>query len=514
MGLSGSISSWERMGRVLDLKTEKDLEILRQAAVILERENTRLVSKVVELTQEILALKGATPADLQLRITQLGEQLALRNRMLFGKSSEKRRAEKREPQQKEPQVGHGSREQPALPVVERLFALDEADRICPRCGKRLCEFAGQYEESEEITVIERRFVLTKQKRQKYRCQCNGCVETAPGPAKLFPGARYSVDFAIEVANAKYQDHQPLERQVRIMKREGLDVDSQTLWDQIERLARLLGSLKEAIHTYVLAQAVIGADETRWHLLDGKGRDGGAAKQWQVWAVAAPDAVVYSIEDSRSAAAAKKALRGYQGVVMADGYGVYQSLAEHGGFALANCWAHVRRKLTEAEISFPAQAKEVLDLIGELYAVERLCPTGPPGHELRQRLRDERSRQVVKRIEGWALATRARALPESGLAKAIDYMTGMWKGLVRFLDDPRIPIDNNGCERGLRGVVVGRKNHYGSRSRRGTEVAALFYSIIESAKLAGIEPKEYLRLAANAALRGDRISLPHEVAVAA
>jgi len=290
------------------------------------------------------------------------------------------------------------------------------------------------------------------------------------------------------------------------------VGSQTLWDQIERLARVLGSLKEAIHAYVLAQAVIGADETRWHLLDGQGRDTGEARQWQVSAVASPDAVAYSIEGSRSTEAAKKALRGFRGVAMADGYGVYQSLAgEPGGFILANCWAHVRRKVTEAEISFPAQAKEGLDLIGELYAVERLCPTGPPGDELRRRMRDERSRSIVKRIQTWAFSAKAGALPQSGLGKAIDYMLGMWPGLVRFLDDPRIPIDNNGTERGIRGVVVGRKNHYGSKSRRGREVAALFYAIVESAKLGGVEPKAYLRLATYAALRGEPVPLPHEVA---
>ena len=358
-------------------------------------------------------------------------------------------------------------------------------------------------------------MLVKQKRQKYRCACNGCIETAPGPVKLFPGARYSVDFAVEVVAGKYIDHQPLERQVRIMAREGLVVDSQTLWDQIERLARILGSVKEAIHAYVLAQAVIGADETRWRLLDGKGRDIGEAKQWQVWAVAAPDAVAYCIEDSRSAEAARKALRGFQGVAMADGYGVYQSLAkEPGAFLLANCWAHARRKFLDVEGAFPAQVNEILGLIGDLYAADGLCPTGPPGDDLRKRVRDERSRAVVERIRSWAINAKMRTLPEGGLAKAIDYMFGLWNGLVRFLDDPRIPLDNNGAERGLRGVVLGRKNHYGSKSRRGTEVAALFYSLVESAKLAGVEPKAYLRLAVNAALRGETPPLPHEISTAA
>ena len=101
------------------------------------------------------------------------------------------------------------------------------------------------------------------------------------------------------------------------------------------------------------------------------------------------------------------------------------------------------------------------------------------------------------------------LPESGLAKAIDYMLGMWKVLTRFLDDPRIPLDNNQTERGLRGLVVGRKNHYGSRSRRGTQVAALFYSLLESAKLCGVEPKAYLLTATHAALATPgTVTLPH------
>ena len=191
--------------------------------------------------------------------------------------------------------------------------------------------------------------------------------------------------------------------------------------------------------------------------------------------------------------------------------VYTALAKNGGrFVVANCWAHVRRKLIEAEPFF-ADAKQCIDLIGELYEIEKLCPTGPPGDELRQRLRDERSRDVVRRIHEWALAT--RALPESALGKAIAYMGGIWSGLVRFLEDPRIPIDNNATERSLRGVVVGRKNHYGSKSRRGTEVAAVFYSLIESAKLAGIEPHAYMREAACAGLQGERVPLPHEMAQA-
>ena len=116
------------------------------------------------------------------------------------------------------------------------------------------------------------------------------------------------------------------------------------------------------------------------------------------------------------------------------------------------------------------------------------------------------------IHRWALEV--EALPQGGLRKAIEYMGPLWRGLARFLEDPRIPLDNNASARASGGPAVGRKNHHASRSSRGTEVAALFYSAIESAKLAGVEPKAYLRAATRATPQGDPIPLPHTLATTA
>lgn len=494
---------------MLRLDEERDIERLRQAAQLLETENRKLIEKNLRLNRENLALKGIDPEKLQTRLELLEQQLAVRNQMLFGTSSEKRPAPKDEPAPatpKPPKRGHGPRPQPELPIVAVTHEMDEADRrSCPQCGGGLQPWAGQFEESEEIDVIERRFVVKKHKRQKYRCTCNACIETAPLPDKLFDGARYSIDFAVEVAIGKYLDHLPLERQVRVMAREGLVVDSQTLWDQINVLARHLAAAHERLHEYILSQGVIGADETRWPLMGMKADE---RKMWQVWAVVAPDAICHKILSGRGNDACREMLRDYRGVVIADGYATYKSLAsEPGSFALANCWSHARRELVDIEAFFPVEAKQGIDLIRELYLIEGLCANGPPGDELRRQLRRERSVPVLERIQTWLNTT--RALPQSGLGQAIKYISGRWAGLTRFIDDPRIAIDNNATERALRGVVVGRKNHYGSRSRRGTEVAAVFYSLIESAKLVGIEPKAYLKRAIAAALRGDVIPLPHE-----
>lgn len=488
-----------------------DVVTLRRAAKLLEAENQKMARMIAKLQKQLHELQGGDPEQLSLHLAGLEEQLAALRRRMFGESSEKRPlSPKSEPADTpKKQTGHGRREQPRLPHVEEIHLADEGDQVCKACGGRLTEWSGQYEESEEIDVLERRFVLKKHKRQKYRCSCGACIETAPGPLKLFDGARYSVNFAIHVAMAKYADHMPLERQVRMMQREGLEVDSQTLWDQLNALGKLLQPAHERLHAYVLSQPVIGADETHWRLMGEKNKkQGGAGKRWQVWAVVAPDAVCYRILDSRSSEAAAEVLRDFSGTIVCDGYSAYESLKKRGGrFRLAHCWAHVRRRFVELEELYPAPVGEVLRLIGELYSVERDAKTGPPEELLR--VRRERSKPILRQIQDWALST--HALPQSGLGKAIAYMGSVWNGLQVFLDDPHVELDNNRTERALRGVVIGRKNHYGSRSHRGTEVAALFYSLIESAKLAGIGPHTYLRAAVNAALRGGQIPLPHEMA---
>jgi transposase len=373
----------------------------------------------------------------------------------------------------------------------------------------------QFEESEEVSVVERRFVLVRHRRKKYRCRCNGAVVTAPAPPKLIPGGRYAPEFAVQVAIDKYLDHLPLERQSRILERHGLRVTSQTLWDQIDALAKHLEPSYQALLPRVLDSPLVGADETRWQLM----QRGGGSSRWWVWCVASPEAVVYRLCGTRSTKEARGLLAGYQGIVMCDGYGVYEALEQdeaRAGPTLVHCWAHVRRKFVEVEENDPEAAAQALDWIGRLYGVERKVPrTLYPEPEdlvrLRADLRSERSRPLVDELKSWAERIYPSLLPRSGLAKAVAYMLGMWPGLVRFLDDPRIPLDNNATERALRGVVVGRKNHYGSRSKRGTEVAALFYSLCESAKLAGAEPRAYLLEATRRALaEPGTATLPHDL----
>jgi transposase len=482
---------------VIDVARETNIERLRQVTLLVMRENDYLHERLCKLTARLAVAEGTEATTLQTEIELLTEQLDRRRRALYEESSEKRcGAQKpaKADKQPKPQTGHGPTLQEKLPVIEVVHELDEADKACPSCGGALGEMQGQSEDSDEIDVVERSFRILRHQRTKYRCSCCSQIETALPPAKLIAGGRYSVAFACEVAVAKYLDHAPLARQARSMHRQGLDVSTQTLWDQLWALRGHLRPTYHALHDHVLASPVIGADETTWRLM-GTGKTG-TGKCW-VWSACSADAVVYRIDASRSAAAAAEILRDYSGTIVCDGYGAYTKLAKDRrqdplgppAPTLAHCWAHVRRKFVEAEPHY-LRARLAVDMIGELYAVEAEAREKGITGEALLLLRCEKSKPVVEKLRAWMLAE--RALPSSGLGIAIGYADGIWPGLVRFLDDPLIPLDNNHTERGMRGVAIGRKNHYGSRSERGLEVAALMYTLMESAKLAGVDPAAYLR----------------------
>jgi hypothetical protein len=288
------------------------------------------------------------------------------------------------------------------------------------------------------------------------------------------------------------------------------MSSSTLWDQLEKLARVLSLSYGALRSYVLSSEVIHGDETRWRMLSKGG------KLWWVWCIGRNDAVYYQIEPTRGHQVVVEMLKGFRGVLMVDDYAAYQTAVKLlPGVTIVLCWSHARRGFVEALDAYP-ECQQAIDLIGRLFEIERDLPNWHVIKDPRLReaalnkiaeVRLAQSKPITDELLEWA--RKQRGLPGSKLREAIGYMISNWSGLTRFLADPRAPLSNNAAERAMRGPVVGRKNHYGSKSQRGTEVAALFYSLIESAKLAGVDPVAYLRAAAEASLRDNRALLPHE-----
>jgi transposase len=382
-----------------------------------------------------------------------------------------------------------ARAQPDLDTQVEVFELDEADKICPDCEDALDEMGSCSEESELIDVVERTFVIKQVKCQKYRCRC-GHIEAALGPEKLRHTRRYSPEFAIEVAVNKYLDHLPLERQVRRMQRQGLHIGSQTLWDQIDKLADHIETTYLGIRQWITGGDVVGMDETTWRLMKK-----GHTKTWQLWSMCGRGAVWFALRGSRSGETAADRLSDYSGWLVTDGLGSYEKAANRSEdvIRLAACWAHVRRKFVDCEHNHPGACAEILDLMGDLYEIESRARDPDGGVELigwRKKLRAEETTPKLEAIKTWA--ERQQVLPKSGLGKAIGYMKRLWPRLTKFAAHPMVWIDNNPTERSIRGPVVGRKNFYGSRSVRSTEVAAMLYTIFETAKACGVKSRDYLR----------------------
>lgn len=479
----------------MDVRRESDIEQLRRIALAQQVQIDQLLRVLASKCKELDALKG-NPVELQQTLALL-ETLTKKAQQHSG-SSPSENADKK-PKQRKPRENFGTTPQPSLPVEPALFELDEPDRICPSCGGELQPMKDQFEDSELVDVIEVHYRLVQVKQQKYVCRCGGCVETAPGPERVAPGGRYSLRFGIKIVIDKYLDHLPLARQERILARHGVVITTQTLWDQLNLLAHRYEAVDRALLDHVLAQPVIGLDQTSWKRLEDKTK-----KPWQMWCLTAPGVVVHRIRDDKGAATFTDLVGKYEGVIVCDALKTHEAGARDGpGILLGGCWAHVFRKFEEAAPDHP-EANLAMGWIGELYEVDERA-----GDDLvrRAELRRSESVAVLDKLKTWLWSQ--AILKSLSIGKAAAYAIGNWERLTRFVEDARIPLDNNACERGIRGPVVGRRNHFGSKSRRGTQVAATFYSLIETAKLHDIDPAEYLLEAAHASARGE-VLLPWQM----
>jgi hypothetical protein len=179
------------------------------------------------------------------------------------------------------------------------------------------------------------------------------------------------------------------------------------------------------------------------------------------------------------------------VLHVDGYAGFEKLTSRGDIILAACWAHTRRKFYEiAQADASPIALEAVRRIGELYAVEMQIRGQPPVE--RQMVRDTGSRPLVEQLHAWLKGQLPRLSATSRLAKAIRYALTRWDALCRFLQDGRIELDTNPVERAIRPVALGRKNHLFAGSDGGGARWATVASLVETARLNGVEPYAYLR----------------------
>ncbi len=285
---------------------------------------------------------------------------------------------------------------------------------------------------------------------------------------------------------RWADHLPLHRLERIYGRDGLPLSRSTICDWHLQLKDLVRPLLEAMWQDAFQAPYLCTDATGVLVQDKE-----KCKTGHFFVVAAPERhVLFGYSPKHNAAAVDELLEGYEGTLVADAHAVFDHLYEDGKIIEAGCWAHARRYFFKSLGSDPPRARQALEQIGKLFALERALDKSRP--ELKQSARQREAKPIVDAFEAWCDATAKAALDETPLARAIGYATNQRAALRRFLDDGRLPIHNNWSERELRREAVGRKNWLFLGSEEGGEANAAFVSLIASCQLHGLDPAEYLR----------------------
>ena len=383
-----------------------------------------------------------------------------------------------------------------LPRVHVTLEPESTD--CPCCHGAM-HVIGE-ETAERLDVIPAQYRVIVTHRPKYGCRaCEAAPVQAPAPERLIKGGLPTEAMVAYVLAAKYAWHLPLYRQAQILLSQGIAIERATLAFWVGYAAAELKPLYLRLRELILGSLKIAVDETVAPVLDpGRGR----TKKGYFWAIARddrpwggtdPPAVAYTYAPGRGAVHALKLLETYRGIVQCDGYAAYKTIADaaHLGEAitLAFCWAHLRRKFFDIAKGGSAPiASEALERIAALYAIEKTI-RGRSADE-RRAVRQEKSKPLVLALKTWLEQQLARVSGKSVIAEAIRYGLNHWDGLIRFLEDGRIELDTNIVERGMRPIVLNRKNALFAGHDQGAENWAAIASLVETCKLHGVDPQAY------------------------
>jgi transposase len=477
------------------------------------RKVLRMALRADQLPNDVDTLKSMLMAEHML-VDKLKLQIAVLRRMKFGQSSEQLdlQIEQLELIVDEIQMQHGEQtafapqEPETVEAAPRLRKLlpehlpretlsHTVDCACKECGATQWRLVGE-DVSEVLEFVPEHFKVIRHVRPKM--SCGVCQSMAQAPAVSRPLGKSPVGAGLlaHVLVSKYMDHLPLYRQSQIYARQGVELERSTLADWVGGASTLLRPLTEAIQKHVLAAHKLHGDDTPVPVLQ-PGRD--TTKQGRLWGYCRddrssgntdPPAVWFTYTPDRKAIHPNTHLKGWSGVLQADGYAGYDALYQTGLVKEAACWAHARRKFNDLlQATGSPVAQEALHRIAKLYAIEKGIRGQPK--ELRERVRQLESMPLLSEHHAWLITTYGVVSKKSELGKAIAYSLNRWQALIIYVQDGRIEMDNNIIEREIRPIALGKKNWLFAGSDQGGHRAAAMYTILNTAKLNGINPEKYL-----------------------
>ena len=403
---------------------------------------------------------------------------------------------------------------PKLPRVKRIIDLDESQKTCA-CEHELSKIGEEI--SEKLHIIPMQIYVEQIIRYKYACRhCEGTsdedsptVKIAPVESTIIPKGIATAGLLSCIFTQKFEDHLPYYRQEKQFERLGVTLSRQdmTNWQQhvYKKVKPLLALMKEVIKI----GPVIRMDETPVQVLREQGRcDISESRMWlSLGGLPDKPVVMYQYRKTRAAEHAKEMLQGFSGYLQTDGYIGYDSaLKGNDKIIHVSCFAHVRRYFFEAaKISNKATtAKDGIEHIKKLYIIETQLRKKYAQEEKDDEQRCNKKRKdflterktlcqpVLAEFNAWLKILEKEVPPKTLLGEAVGYALGQWEKLVKYLDSPYLTPDNNAAENAIRPFVMGRKAWLFCQSPDGAESSCGMYSLIQTAKLNGVNTYQYLK----------------------
>jgi transposase len=378
-----------------------------------------------------------------------------------------------------------------LPVTTHVHELSAAERACPCCGVERKEIGT--DESWQVEYLPGHFERIHHLRKKYAC--TGCesngnnpqMETAAKPEMAIDKGMAGPGLLAYIATSKFSDYVPLYRLEDIFERQGFEISraTQSVW--CGDMGDLFEPLWELMAERVRASHVVATDDTIMPMLS-KGKTANA----RMWVYVGDHDYPYNIFDftlNRGRDGPKYFLKDYRQVLLADAYGGYNGVVAGNEITRAGCWAHMKRKVIDAEKAAPEIAREAVERVRALYAVER--QSKDVSAEERLTIRRQQSVPLLVQLRERLLTWKEQLLPKHPMAEAVSYALSQWTELNVFCSDGAVSIDNNVSEREMKRVVLNRKNSLFVGNPRGGRTAAILASLTSTCRRHDIDPQLYL-----------------------
>nr|WP_216619775.1 IS66 family transposase [Myxococcus xanthus] len=398
------------------------------------------------------------------------------------------------------------------PAREIRHAVPAEERHCPACGGEDLRPLGKGRTSVVYEHLPARFEKQVHVQEVLACACGRGVVTAPPPAKVVDRGEYGPGFLAHVVTSKCADAMPLHRLAQRVERSGAPMSRSTLTDLFHQAASVLLPLSQHLLQSIAAADVVWADETPLRVLDVKKTKLGYLWTFLTQNEAGEWLIGYRFSMGRASKTPKEVLGGTSGALVVDAYTGYNAVTLPQGRVRVGCWAHCRRRFFDALATAP-EAREALDFILELYRVEAQVRDADMVRTAAHReLRQQHSAPVLTRLHVWLEMQAPRHPPKSPLGQAISYALKQWESLTRFVENERLPLDNNRSESALRKAALGRKNFLFVGHEAAGENLAGLYALVATCEANHVNPEEYLadvllRLGSHPAARLDEL-LPH------